>query len=213
MKVEKSRLAAAVLIAAFITVSLLTTGCTVRRTGVLGHPVETAQPGERIHTYFLKQKIWTAVDKFTIKDQANRPLFYIKGKFFTIGKKLSFRDMDGNELLYIKQKLLSFENKYRFYRDSQRVAQMVKKIAFFKNKYVLRIEEEDDIKIVGDVLDYSYAFIRNGRKVAHVSKKVFSWSDTYRIDVAEGEDDVLILAAAVVIDLVAHNQEHHHSNP
>jgi len=37
-----------------------------------------------------------------------------------------------------------------------------------------------------------------------VSKKWFSLSDTYAIDIDEGEDDVLILASAVVIDLVAH---------
>jgi uncharacterized protein YxjI len=37
--------------------------------------------------------------------------------------------------------------------------------------------------------------------VARVSKKWFSWSDTYGVDVAEGEDDVLILVCAVVVDL------------
>jgi len=37
-----------------------------------------------------------------------------------------------------------------------------------------------------------------------VSKKWFSVADSYAIDVDSGEDDVLILAAAVVIDLVSH---------
>jgi uncharacterized protein YxjI len=35
----------------------------------------------------------------------------------------------------------------------------------------------------------------------------FSFSDTYGIDVAPGEDDVLILASAVVIDQVCHGDE------
>jgi uncharacterized protein YxjI len=37
-----------------------------------------------------------------------------------------------------------------------------------------------------------------------VSKRWFSLSDTYAVDIDEAEDDVLILAAAVVIDLVSH---------
>lgn len=37
-----------------------------------------------------------------------------------------------------------------------------------------------------------------------MSKRWFSFSDTYGIDIDEGEDEVLILASAVVIDLVSH---------
>jgi len=44
----------------------------------------------------------------------------------------------------------------------------------------------------------------DGREVARVSKKWFSVSDSYAIDIDAGENDVLILAAAVVIDLVSH---------
>jgi uncharacterized protein YxjI len=37
-----------------------------------------------------------------------------------------------------------------------------------------------------------------------VSKRWFSWSDTYGVEVGDDEDPVLILASAVVIDLIAH---------
>jgi uncharacterized protein YxjI len=48
---------------------------------------------------------------------------------------------------------------------------------------------------------------RSGRVVARVSKKWFSLADTYAVDIDEGQDDVLVLAAAVVIDLVSHPDE------
>ena len=38
-------------------------------------------------------------------------------------------------------------------------------------------------------------------EVASVSKRFFSWTDTYGVDVAPGEDDVLILACTVVVDM------------
>jgi len=37
--------------------------------------------------------------------------------------------------------------------------------------------------------------------VATVSKQWFTFTDTYGVDVAAGEDDVLILASSVVIDM------------
>ena len=40
--------------------------------------------------------------------------------------------------------------------------------------------------------------------MARASKKWFSLSDTYAVDIDESEDQVLILASAVVIDLVSH---------
>jgi uncharacterized protein YxjI len=43
--------------------------------------------------------------------------------------------------------------------------------------------------------------------VAEVSKRWFSWTDTYGVEVADGEDPVLILASAVVIDMVCHQVE------
>jgi uncharacterized protein YxjI len=47
-----------------------------------------------------------------------------------------------------------------------------------------------------------FTFSRSGRVVAVASKQFFSWTDTYGVDIENGEDDVLILASAVVIDMV-----------
>ena len=43
--------------------------------------------------------------------------------------------------------------------------------------------------------------------MARVSQQWFSWTDTYGVDVAEGEDDVLILSSAVVIDTICHDDD------
>jgi uncharacterized protein YxjI len=43
---------------------------------------------------------------------------------------------------------------------------------------------------------------------ATVSKQWFAWSDTYGVDIAEGEDDILILVSTVVVDMACHaNQQ------
>ncbi len=59
-------------------------------------------------------------------------------------------------------------------------------------------------------MDHEYSFLRGGQTVATVSKRWFSMSDTYGVDIAPGEDDVLILASTVVIDMAVHNQSKRH---
>ena len=44
------------------------------------------------------------------------------------------------------------------------------------------------------------------RVVATASKRWFAWTDTYGVDVEKGEDDVLLLAAVVVIDQACHHR-------
>jgi uncharacterized protein YxjI len=62
----------------------------------------------------------------------------------------------------------------------------------------------DDLEAEGDFLDHEYVFNRDGSPVAAVSKQWFSWSDTYGVDIEHGEDDIVILASTVVIDMACH---------
>jgi uncharacterized protein YxjI len=58
----------------------------------------------------------------------------------------------------------------------------------------------------GDFTDHSYSFTRSGKPVAQVSMQFFTLADTYGVEVVEGEEDVLILACTVVIDMACHHK-------
>ena len=157
--------------------------------------------------YVMKQKLFAFGEDFYIRDEAGQDVFFVDGKAFSIGDKLSFQDLDGNELAFIKQKLISFAPTYEVYSGGQLVAVVKKELfTFFKSRFTVDVPGPDDLEAEGDFLAHEYAFTRHGRAVARVSKKWFSWTDTYGVDVADGEDDVLILAATVVIDMVCHQQ-------
>jgi uncharacterized protein YxjI len=157
--------------------------------------------------YVMKQKLFAFGDDFTIKDESGQDRYFVDGKAFSIGDKLAFQDMQGNELARIEQKVLSIGKKYRIYRDGKEVA-TVKKMPFTLFREVFDVEDAaaGDLDATGDFFDREYQFTRDGRPVAAVSKKYFSWTDTYGVDIAEGEDDVLILACTVVIDMCSHDE-------
>jgi uncharacterized protein YxjI len=155
--------------------------------------------------YLLRERILSWGDDFTIKDEAGREAFYVDGKVFSFGDKLSFKDRDGKEVALIDQKLLSFGPQYEIARGGTTVA-VVKKHLFtlFRARFTVDVPGPDDLEAKGNFLEHEYVFERDGRDVARISKKWLSLSDSYAIDINEGEDDVVILAAAVVIDLVSH---------
>lgn len=157
--------------------------------------------------YVLKQKFWSWGDDFTIKNAAGEEQFFVDGKAFSWGDKLSFQDASGNELAFIRQKLLSWGPTYEIEVHGRLVAVVKKKLfTFLRCKFTVDVPGPDDLEAQGSFLDHEYTFARHGREVAAVSKRWFSWTDTYGVDIANGEDDVLILASAVVIDMVCHQE-------
>jgi uncharacterized protein YxjI len=116
--------------------------------------------------------------------------------------------MQGKQLAAIDQKLLSLGPQYEIVRGGATVA-VVKKHLFslFRARFSVDVPGPDDLDATGDFLDHEYVFERGGRAVARVSKKWVSFSDTYAVDIDDSEDAVLILASAVVIDLVSHPDE------
>ena len=155
--------------------------------------------------YVMREKILSWGDDFTIKDEDGRERYKIDGKVFSFGDKLSFNDLDGNQLVRIEQQLLSWGPQYEIIRGSETVA-VVKKHLFtlLRARFTVDVPGPNDLEAKGNFIDHEYAFERGGREVARASKKWFSLSDTYAVDIDESEDQVLILASAVVIDLVSH---------
>ena len=156
--------------------------------------------------YVLKQKLLAWGDDFTIRDQDNRDCYFVDGKVLTLRDKLVIEDMQGREVGRIEKRLLSLGTKYDIYRDDSRVATIKKKrFTLFREVFEVDDSAAGDLDAAGDFLDREYRFTRDGRTVATVSKQYFSLADSYGVDIAPGEDDVLILACAVVIDMCCHD--------
>jgi uncharacterized protein YxjI len=155
--------------------------------------------------YMMRQRILSWGDDFSIKDADGQEVYYIDGKVFSFGNKLSIKDRSGAELARINQKLLSIGPQYEIVSGGETVA-VVKKHLFtpFRARFTVDVPGPADLEAKGDFLDHEYVFERGDRVVARVSKKWFRLADTYAVDIEEGQDDVLVLAAAVVIDLVSH---------
>jgi uncharacterized protein YxjI len=84
---------------------------------------------------------------------------------------------------------------------------MVKKalISPLRDRWTVEIEGGSDLDIQGNIVDHEYTFTEGRAPVASVSKSWFRVADTYGVEVAPGRDPVLILAATVALDTMAHD--------
>ena len=64
------------------------------------------------------------------------------------------------------------------------------------------------MEMTGDLLSHEFTIQRDGQTSATVSKRWISLTDTYAVDVAPGENDLLILASVLALDLAMDQQRH-----
>jgi uncharacterized protein YxjI len=154
----------------------------------------------------MVQKLFCWGDDYRVLDQDGNDVYLVDGQAFVFLKRsLVFKDMAGNELAEIRQRLMTWGPTYDILRDGDIVATVSKHLfTLIACKFTVDVPGPDDLEATGSLFDYEYVFKRHGRTVATVSKKYFSWTDSYGVDIADNEDDILILASSVVIDLCCH---------
>jgi uncharacterized protein YxjI len=160
--------------------------------------------------YMMKQKLFSLGADFTIKDEQGNDVYFVDGKFLSLRDELTFKDMAGNELCVLRRKLLSWGPTYEIYHQGQLVA-VVKESLFTLFGHRFTVDDTagpDDLEAQGSFSDHEYTFTRGGRAMASVSKAWFSIADTYGVGINDGQDDVLILAATVVIERCAQSSGH-----
>lgn len=156
--------------------------------------------------YRLRQKMFSFGNKFAIKNEAGEDVFFVDGRVFALVNKLSFQDMQGRELVLIKQKMISWGPTYRIFREDAAMAVLKKRFALAREMFAVAVEGGTELLVRGSFTGFEYTFTRNDQRVAQASKRWFSLADTYGVEIADGEDNVLILACVVILDLIYRRQ-------
>lgn len=157
--------------------------------------------------YQMTQKLLALGDDYRVLDENGKEAYVVDDKILSLGSNVAILDLAGHELVRIRQKLLSWGPTYEITREGQPFA-MIKKSLFtpFHCKFSIDVPGPDDLEARGDFTDHEYEITLGNRAVARVSKKWIALRDTYAIDVEAGQDDVLMIACAVVIDLACHDE-------
>jgi len=154
----------------------------------------------------MKERMFAFGDDFWIENEEGERVYKINGKILRLADSLDFEDARGNVLVKMRGKVITIRGQIRLDRPGRNDA-VVKKdlINIVRDHLVLSVDGEGDFDIRGNLLDHEYSISRGRDKAAEVSKKWFRLRDTYGVQIEDGQDEILLLAATVAVDQLTHD--------
>jgi len=146
---------------------------------------------------YIKQRIFSWGDRFSIYDSEGNEVYYVEGEIFTFGKKLHICTPDGREAAYIEQEIFTFLPRYYIYINGEQYAEVVKEFSFFSNEYTV---SGPDWNVRGDFFCHDYDIFEGDSIIASIEKEWFTLGDAYEISISSTADEISALAVVLVID-------------
>ncbi|SHN46477.1 LURP-one-related/scramblase family protein [Cryptosporangium aurantiacum] len=152
--------------------------------------------------YLIKERFFDIGDDYDITDEAGRKVLHVDGKVLSLRNRLVIEDPSGREVASVHRHLVSIRPTYEVRIGGEKAAEVRKKLFTpFRERFTIDVPGPDDLEMTGNLFDHEFVIERGGREVAAVSKRWVSIRDTYAVNIAPGENDLLILAGVLALEL------------
>ena len=158
--------------------------------------------------YQLREDLISIGDDFWIENENGQRVFRVDGKVLRISKTYAFLDMAGNTLCQIKERLLTIKDTMEIEDTEGQEMAVIRKalISPLRDRWNVKVRNGPDLDIQGNILDHEYTISQGRQRIAEVSKKWFRITDTYGVEIADNQNDILILAIVVAMDAMTHER-------
>jgi uncharacterized protein YxjI len=158
--------------------------------------------------YVMRQKFLAIGDDSWIEDEDGERVYRVDGKALRRRKTLKLEDRDGNEVCKVQERKLRIKDTMEIEApDGERLGLIQKAmITPLRERFDVEVPDGEDLKVRGKIFDHEYVIKQGGERVAEVSKRWLRMRDIYGIEIGPGQDDVLVLAIAVALDTMEHDE-------
>ncbi|MGD0609419.1 MAG: hypothetical protein ABSA53_38325 [Streptosporangiaceae bacterium] len=139
---------------------------------------------------YLISRQWALTSRFAITDDAGTPQFEVHGRF-AFSRKLSVCDTGGTEVAVISRRGLGM--RYQILMGGEEIT--VSPRGFFGKRFEID-SPAGLLEARGNFSGRQYAITRGGMPQLRTLREQFA------VDVTDGEDAVLMLAAVLVIEII-----------
>ncbi|HEV2374511.1 MAG TPA: LURP-one-related family protein [Streptosporangiaceae bacterium] len=151
--------------------------------------------------YVLSRKVRSLSGAFDISDEHGGECYRVRGKLLSAADKLSLQDTSGRELALIQQRVGLHGLRYEIARSGE-VAARVTATAPVRQQMTVETPDGAQVAVTGDILGRKYELARDGSVIAAVSTRWALGGGSFGADIADGEDQVLLLAVVVAIEMI-----------
>lgn len=145
---------------------------------------------------FIKQKVFTLGEEFTVKDEYGNDIFYVQGSFFRIPKMFKVFDSVHNQLASIESQMFRLMSHYDIQTHDEFLT--VKQNFTFFNTEISIVGK--DWRLQGDFFGHEYRLLSGDRPIMSISKHWFTWGDSYMLDIENPDDALLSLCIVIIVD-------------
>jgi uncharacterized protein YxjI len=162
--------------------------------------------------YLVRERLFDIKDDFWVTDEDGRRAFFVNARLVSLHHTLVLEDAAGRKVASIKHKLLTFTDAINIEHDGAVIA-TVHRAVFSPLHHRAHIDLHDGggrLEAVGNIIDKDFEVRDGDQVVARISRRWFTIRDAYGVDVAPGQNDAFIIAIAVCLDRIHHDEEERH---
>jgi uncharacterized protein YxjI len=151
---------------------------------------------------YLVTRRWSLGGRLTVQDTEGTPRFEVTGGV-TFGRRLSLRDPGGTELAVISRR--AFARRYQVLAGGGETT--VSPRGLFGRNYEID-SPAGPMEAHGNFSGREYAVTANGLPAVTVTQ-LRTFRERFAVDVADGQDDVLMLALILVFETAREDRRRH----
>ena len=160
--------------------------------------------------YQVRERILRLGEDNDILNEAGQPVYQVDGKVLSLRGLMIVNDLSGNEVASVSRKLVALLATYEVSFAGGGGAEVHQR---FSNplhpRWTIAVVGGAEMVMTGNFLGHDFAFTADGQTVATVSKAWISLADTYGVDIAEGQNDLLILCSVLALEAEQDRGRHH----
>ncbi|MCS3842080.1 LURP-one-related/scramblase family protein [Microbacterium sp. AK031] len=152
--------------------------------------------------YQMTQRLLAIGDKGVIYDEFGNLIYQNEGRFFNLTDKVKMLDGLGNVVATLHSRLIEFPKSFYIEIEGQAAAKVTPKpLALLRAAIDIVLVSGERWKLSGTLRNHSFTLEDGqGQTIATASRDWITITDGYGIEIAEGQDDLLVLMVIVALE-------------
>ena len=151
--------------------------------------------------YTVRERLFRLGEDNDIRNENGQPVLQVDGKALSLRNLMIVMDMSGNEVARVHRKLVSMLPQYEVDLVGRGTAVVHRRLSNpFKPAWRITLEGQPEMELKGNLVGHNFTIQRGDAVVATVSKQWVTLASTYGVDVAPGEDDLLVLCTVLALE-------------
>ncbi|MDR0883840.1 MAG: hypothetical protein LBN05_04455 [Oscillospiraceae bacterium] len=155
---------------------------------------------------YIKQKVFKLAPEFTVKDAAGNDRWFVQGKWISLDREHTIYNTAGQPVARIYREVFRLMHHYHLEIQGREVAEIVRQFSLFRPRFDIT---GSGLQVEGDWFAHDYTVFAGNAPIMHISKEWFTWGDSYVLDIADPQHELLALGVALAIDTCLADDNNH----